>query len=131
MLDAAIFNLIIGNADAHAKNFSLLHRDGVITMAPLYDLLATFIYPELSPRMAMKIGGKAVLQELELRHWDKFSADAELGGPFVRTRIKQLCGLAKDAIDREFASGVFASASFAPIKAAVAERALLMAIKYR
>jgi len=37
----AIFNLIIGNADAHAKNFSLLHIDGAIRLAPLYDLLST------------------------------------------------------------------------------------------
>ena len=131
LLDAAIFNLIIGNADAHAKNFSLLHREGAITLAPLYDLLGTVLYPELSPRMAMKIGGKAVLQELELRHWDKFSADTGLGGPFVRTRIKQLCELVEDAIGEEFARGVFAGESFASIKAAVVERALLMATKYR
>ena len=131
LLDAAIFNLIIGNADAHAKNFSLLHRDGAITLAPLYDLLATFLYPELSPRMAMKIGGKAVLQELEPRHWDKFSADAGLGAPFVRTRIKQLSELVTDAIATRFTSDDFASESFAPIKEAVAERAVLIAIKYR
>src|SRR3546814_4429112 len=34
LTDAAIFNLVIGNADAHAKNFSLLHIDGTIRLAP-------------------------------------------------------------------------------------------------
>ncbi len=65
LLDAAIFNLIIGNADAHAKNFSLLHKDGAIVLAPLYDLLSTVLYPELSPKLAMKIGGKHLLKELD------------------------------------------------------------------
>ena len=27
LLDAAIFNAIVGNADAHGKNFSILHDD--------------------------------------------------------------------------------------------------------
>ena len=56
LLDAAIFNLIAGNADAHGKNFSLLHADAGTCLAPLYDLLTTIVYPELSPRLAMKIG---------------------------------------------------------------------------
>ena len=75
LLDAAIFNLIIGNADAHAKNFSLLHLGGTITLAPLYDLLSTILYAELSPKLAMKIGGKAVMADIEPRHWDRFASD--------------------------------------------------------
>jgi hypothetical protein len=74
LLDAAIFNLIIGNADAHAKNFSLLHSagngGGAITLAPLYDLLSTVLYPNLHVKLAMKIGGKAVLEDIESRHWN-------------------------------------------------------------
>lgn len=35
LLGAAIFNLITGNADAHAKNFSLLHKDRGVVLAPL------------------------------------------------------------------------------------------------
>jgi serine/threonine-protein kinase HipA len=56
LLDAVIFNLLIGNHDAHAKNFSLLYRlDRSIRLAPLYDLVCTVYYPELTDRMAMKI----------------------------------------------------------------------------
>ncbi len=38
-----IFNAAIGNADAHAKNFSLLHdaQNSSITLAPVYDVLST------------------------------------------------------------------------------------------
>lgn len=62
LADAAIFNLIIGDADAHAKNYSLLRRaDGEVLLAPLYDLVATHVWPELSPRLAMRFGRAATL----------------------------------------------------------------------
>ena len=54
LLDAAIFNLIVGNADAHGKNFSILDDGEGPRLAPLYDLLATLAYPELSPKLAMQ-----------------------------------------------------------------------------
>ncbi|MGE0706143.1 MAG: type II toxin-antitoxin system HipA family toxin, partial [Vicinamibacterales bacterium] len=54
-LDAAIFNLIVGNADAHGKNFSLLYQTSGVSLAPFYDLFSTVAYPDLSPSVAMKI----------------------------------------------------------------------------
>jgi serine/threonine-protein kinase HipA len=43
LLRRATFNVAVGNADAHAKNFSLLHEPDVaaIRLAPLYDVLST------------------------------------------------------------------------------------------
>ena len=45
LLDAAIFNVILGNADAHGKNFSLLYAQDTVSLTPLYDLLCTVAYP--------------------------------------------------------------------------------------
>ena len=118
--------MIIGNADAHAKNFSLLHKDGAIVLAPLYDLLSTVLYPELSPKLAMKIGGKHVLKELEPRHWDKFAADCGLSGPFLRTRTRQLCEAVIAALDSEFAGPAWAADGFAPVIDFVRERVGLL-----
>jgi serine/threonine-protein kinase HipA len=126
LLDAAIFNLIIGNADAHAKNFSLLHSGGIITLAPLYDLLSTVIYPNLHMKLAMKIGGKAVLEDIEPRHWERFAGDAGLGAPFVRTRIGQLCNAVIAAIDNEFAKALPSDADFSVVKSLVRERAVTL-----
>jgi serine/threonine-protein kinase HipA len=102
LLDAAILNLIIGNADAHAKNFGLLLKDGAIVLAPLYHLFSTVLYPELSPKLAMKIGGKHLLKELDPRHWHKFAADCGLSAPFVRTHTRQLCEAVIEALDSAF-----------------------------
>lgn len=66
LADAVIFNLIIGNADAHAKNFSLLRTEsGEIVLCPLCDLVATHMWEELSPRLAMRFGGAATLEEVD------------------------------------------------------------------
>jgi serine/threonine-protein kinase HipA len=125
LLDAAIFNLIIGNADAHAKNFSLLHSSGgALMLAPLYDLLSTVIYPNLHVKLAMKIGGKAMLEDIELRHWDRFAADAQLGAPYVRTRVGQLCNAVIAAIDGEFTRALSPDADFSTVEAIVRERAM-------
>jgi serine/threonine-protein kinase HipA len=59
LLNTVIFNLLIGNNDAHAKNFSILYgRDGKARLAPLYDLVCTVYYPEIENKLAMKIGGE-------------------------------------------------------------------------
>lgn len=91
LFDAAIFNLIIGNADAHAKNYGLLYREnGYIELAPLYDLLSTVYYPELSPRLAMKIAKRHTLEELKAPDWEKFAEETGLALRFIRARAKEL-----------------------------------------
>ncbi len=39
-IDALIFNMLIGNADAHGKNYSMIYAAGTRRLAPLYDLAA-------------------------------------------------------------------------------------------
>lgn len=103
LVDAAIFNVIIGNADAHAKNFSLLRQDengGRIVLAPLYDLVSTIVWPELSSRLAMTFGGAGTLEQLEAKHFDRFAVDAGVAAPFLRRRTSQLAEAVADAIER-------------------------------
>ncbi len=90
LLDAVIFNLIVGNADAHGKNFSLLYDGNGPRLAPLYDLLTTVAWPELSPRLAMKIGKRATLETVDSGAWMAFAADAALGLPLIRRRVDEI-----------------------------------------
>ncbi len=53
-----VFNFLIGNSDAHGKNFSYLHTPHGYMLAPLYDLVSTQIYPQLAREMSMSIGGE-------------------------------------------------------------------------
>ncbi|NVK29528.1 MAG: type II toxin-antitoxin system HipA family toxin [Gammaproteobacteria bacterium] len=90
LLDYVIFNALIGNHDAHAKNFSLLYNNPTPTLAPLYDALSTAIYPSLTAKMAMKIGSKYDFDALHARHWMQFAASAGLGKAQVVKRVEQL-----------------------------------------
>ena len=94
LLDAAIVQVLLGNADAHGKNYSLLHRNGCVELAPLYDLLSTVAWPDLSPRFAMRIARRATLEELRRGDWDRFANGNGLGAPFVRRRVRELADLA-------------------------------------
>jgi serine/threonine-protein kinase HipA len=90
LLDYVIFNALIGNHDAHAKNFSLLYSGKTPVLAPFYDTLSTAIYPTLTPKMAMKIGSKYKFSEVQARHWDQFAEDVGLGKAQARKRILAL-----------------------------------------
>lgn len=95
LLDAVAFNWLIGNHDAHAKNFSLVYRgeirSGLQTrLAPLYDLISTVYYPELSPRMAMNIGGEYVSDRVGPENFDRLAEEAGLAKPITKRRVIEL-----------------------------------------
>lgn len=89
LLNAVIFNFLIGNHDAHGKNFSLLYLDGLITLAPLYDLMSTAVYPELSEKMAMKIGSKYKADEVMIRHWESLAQTCRFNPKLLIKRLHQ------------------------------------------
>lgn len=93
LLDYVIFNALIGNHDAHAKNFSLLYSGEAPVLAPLYDVLSTAVYPKLTQKMAMKIGGKYKFSDLQARHWEQFAEGVGLSKAQAKRRILQLAKL--------------------------------------
>jgi serine/threonine-protein kinase HipA len=99
LLDMIVFNALVGNHDAHGKNYSLLYTSEAAELAPLYDSLATTVYPGLSSRFAMKIGGKYELRGLMPRHWERFAREAQLGPALVRARVADLARRMSDALD--------------------------------
>ena len=95
LLEAVIYNYLVGNNDAHGKNFSLLYR-GVGTanletrLSPLYDVVSTLYYPELSREMAMKIGGEYSSEKVTARNFEQLAEKAGLGKPLVRGRVPEM-----------------------------------------
>ncbi len=87
LLDFVVFNALIGNHDAHAKNFSLLYTPQGAVLAPMYDALSTAVYPNLSDKMAMKIGSKYKFADVQARHWEQFAIAAALSPAQVKKRI--------------------------------------------
>jgi serine/threonine-protein kinase HipA len=118
LLDAVIYNYLVGNNDAHGKNFSLLYENvgtaaQTIRMAPLYDVVSTMFYSELSKNMAMKIGNEYSSEKVLPRNFEELAEEAGLAKPLVRSRVPELAelviaNLGKVEIANSVAEGVAA-----------------------
>jgi len=84
LLQGVLFNVIIGNNDAHGKNFSLLYQGKQIRLTPFYDMISTVHYASLSTKMAMKMGSKYDFEHLFPRHIEQMAAEANLSIALVR-----------------------------------------------
>ncbi|MBI2354981.1 MAG: type II toxin-antitoxin system HipA family toxin [Deltaproteobacteria bacterium] len=89
LLNWVIFNYLIGNSDAHAKNISLLLLPEGPMLAPFYDLLSTRIYAHygLAEGLAMKIGGESDPGAIQKRHWERFAGEVGVKPRLVLTRV--------------------------------------------
>ena len=57
LFDHLMFAWLVGNCDAHAKNYSILEPGTAnARLAPMYDMLSTECYPDLDQRLATQIG---------------------------------------------------------------------------
>lgn len=95
-----IFNFLIGNCDAHGKNFSLLyHGENQLRLAPFYDLVSTVYYKDLSTRMAMKLGGEYDEKKIGSKNFESFADETGLPKPAIKKRIDELAEATHSAID--------------------------------
>jgi serine/threonine-protein kinase HipA len=100
LLDAGIFNYLVGNNDAHGKNFSLVYPDKEIRLAPLYDAISTIYYPELNTDMAMRIGREYSSDKVTPKDFEQLAGDAGLAKPLARRRVPELATAAIEALDK-------------------------------
>ncbi len=68
------FNVSIGNADAHAKNYSIILDGESIRLSPMYDLLTTTYWSSTDPGLAMKIGGARDARGVRRENWRSLAA---------------------------------------------------------
>jgi len=92
-MQAAALNVLLGNGDAHGKNFSLLHRpSGALALAPLYDLACTLPYG--GDRLAMRIDG---VQRIEDVTGDRLVAETKRWGASAARAARALAELVAGA----------------------------------
>lgn len=58
LLRLTLFNYLVGNEDAHLKNFSLIRVNQKIQLSPAYDLLNTTIVMKATEELALPLNGK-------------------------------------------------------------------------
>lgn len=87
-----IFNYLIGNTDAHIKNFSLLYNKNLsaIKLAPAYDLLSTVVYEDMSRNMAFNIGGQIKLDSIGLQQFLDEASKTNINPVLIEKWIKNM-----------------------------------------
>ncbi|PZA10034.1 type II toxin-antitoxin system HipA family toxin [Rhodopseudomonas palustris] len=94
-----IFHYLVGNADAHGKNYALLYQSARPDLAPLYDVVCTAAYPRLAKKLAMKIGGRNVPDTILLEQWQAFMPGTRSAQRLLVKNLSELAGRIGAAAD--------------------------------
>ena len=124
-LKAIVFNFIIGNSDAHGKNFSFLHRGGKYELSPLYDLVSTVVYTVLSPNLAMSIGGEYNPNLIHRSHFETMARDLEIKPTMIDKIIDETASKIQEILpelDKQFAAAGYKLELIKQIKELIATR---------
>ena len=92
LMDMFVFNFLIGNADAHAKNYSVVYRGRRPLLAPLYDTVSTAVYPDLSRDYAMGIGGETLMGRIGRNHFARMSEECGMSSKLLLGRLDAMVG---------------------------------------
>lgn len=98
LLDQVLFNLLVANTDAHAKNYSLLFPLGApVSMAPLYDVSCVLPWDgrdggaKIIQTHAQRLAGKPRRPgDLALRHWDQIARAAGVRSSVLKNRLADM-----------------------------------------
>ncbi|MBD1206711.1 MAG: HipA domain-containing protein [Rhodobacteraceae bacterium] len=92
LLDQVIFNILVANTDAHAKNYSLILPVGATPrLAPLYDVSTVLSWPHVVKTYAQSIDGKKRNPDMVAgRHWEAIAREIGYRPTDVKNRVQQI-----------------------------------------
>ena len=98
--DRVIFNYLIGNTDAHIKNFSLLYSPDMrsIRLAPAYDIVSTVVYDSSTREMSMKIGNATDIDKVTKESFEQSAAEVGLGKALAMRRYNMMTDKFENAL---------------------------------
>ena len=87
---ATIFDLLVGNVDAHAKNHALIYDvSGKAKLSPRYDILPTRLDPQVTEFLPYQIGEARIFDELTISDLNMFLKDLGFASAKGRQRLLQ------------------------------------------
>ncbi len=89
-----VFYALIGNADAHIKNISLLYAPDLrsLSLAPAYDIVSTAVYDQSTREMAFAIGGDRVLDAITRASFVRAAEEIGLAEKAAMRALDEVCG---------------------------------------
>ena len=91
-LDYLIFNVIVCNTDAHAKNYSVIITAGGASLAPIYDVMCSEAWENVTRNLANTIAGKTRGDYIKGRHWQREASACGLNPTMVLNRVEAVSG---------------------------------------
>ena len=101
LLRWAIFQILIGNTDAHAKNLSFFSTKAGLVLSPAYDLVSGIAFQSetIDKTYAMAIGDAFSAAEISPYEWANFATECKLSLKLVSKELEQMAGLVLKVIE--------------------------------
>jgi serine/threonine-protein kinase HipA len=98
--DIIVFNYLIGNTDAHIKNFSLLYSPDLkaVRLAPAYDIVSTTVYSQSTREMAFHIGGVLGIDDVTMESFRIAAKEIGLGERMAMRHVEAMCKQFRSAL---------------------------------
>ncbi len=89
VIDRIVFNILIGNGDAHLKNWAILYQDGTTpSLSPMYDVLPTVLYIP-SDDMGLRLSGSHEFESVQVHSFDRLAQRSNFGVDQARRRVTE------------------------------------------
>lgn len=102
MLNWSIFNLIIGNSDAHGKNFSFFVDERGVRPTPFYDMLCIIAHENVEHDFAMAYGDEFNPDEVKAYQMREFADDIGVNFKLVAQTLERISKSVTKALNDEF-----------------------------
>lgn len=92
-----VVNILIGNGDAHLKNWSVIYGDKVTPqLSPAYDLVSTIHYVQ-NDSLALNLGGEKRFESIDESHFERIARRIDAPPKFVLDVVKETVAAAQKA----------------------------------
>jgi serine/threonine-protein kinase HipA len=90
-----VVNILIGNGDAHLKNWSAIYQDNVTPqLAPAYDLVSTIHYVQ-NDSLALNLAGEKRFESIDESHFERLARRMEAPPKFVLDTVNETVTIAR------------------------------------
>ncbi|MGH9648323.1 MAG: HipA domain-containing protein [Bryobacteraceae bacterium] len=86
----ALFQYLVGNADAHGKNVSFFCQPEGLALAPFYDLVSLTQYEALDQELAMAYGDEFRLDAIRSYDWAAFALRTSIPRPLLAREMRRI-----------------------------------------
>ncbi|KIP97012.1 MULTISPECIES: HipA domain-containing protein [Pseudomonas] len=89
-------NILLGNGDAHKKNWSIIYRDGITpSLSPAYDILFTRVYMGDEQEFGLSMAGTKRWYDVTMEHFMAWADRADLPKSAINYNLRQAINAAR------------------------------------